>query len=207
MNSKLLIGLLAALVFSGCDTKNAAIQNELKIIEKTTKDTSQTKHIRESAGIFSEILSEKQKISRTKLSRAHWAMVCDPNPTVIATYVAFLKAVEKQMSEKLPSVEEYEAMKSKLQRSEIVEYSVAQTVSMMSSSINNISLCGDPTADAEVEGVLKRIQKKHGASKTGKIILERINMEYQQGLNEQKRGIKPWEDSRRPQVSEPGSVE
>jgi hypothetical protein len=207
MKLKPLILMLVALGLSACNKKNTAIQNELKILEKTAKDTSQTKYIRESAGTFAEFLSEKQEISQTKLSRAHWAMACDPDPTVIVTYVAFLKALEKQIPEKLPSVEAHEVMKSKVGRSEIVEYTLAQTVFMMSSSIKNISHYGDPAADAEVDRVLKRIKEKHGTSKTGQIIMERLNMERQQGLNEQKRGIKPWQSPRRPEVYEPGPVD
>jgi hypothetical protein len=207
MRSKLLFGLLVALILSSCNPKSAVIQDELRLIEKTAKDTSQTKYIRDSAAIFSEILTEKQEISRTKLSRAHWAMVCDPNPAVITTYVAFLKALEKQIPDKLPSVEIYEAMHDKVGRSEIVEYNVGQTAIMMSNSIQNISLYGNALADVEVEGVLKRLTEKLGTSETGKKILEFLNMVHGQGLEERKSEHKPWKSPRRPEVYEPGPVD
>ncbi len=198
MKSKLLIGLLVTLSMSACNPRKAVIRDELRVIEKTSKDTTQTKFVQESAGIFARILFEKQGIQRTKLSRSHWAMACDRNATVIATYVAFLKALEKQLPDELPAVVTYESMISKAGKAKIVEYNVAQTEIMMGNSIKNISLFGDPSADAEVEGVLRRLREKHGASATGKKILDSLDMEHQQGLQDQAKGIKPWESPRRP---------
>ena len=206
MKSKLFI-LLVALGLSACEQKNAAIQDELRLIEKTSKDTSQTKYIRESAGTFADILSAKQEIPDAKWSRAHWAMSCDRNPTVIATYVAFLKALEKQLPNELPEVETYEAMKDKAGSAKFIEYNVGQTAIMMSNSIQDITLFGDPTADAEVEGILRRLREKHGASETGKKILDFLNMIHGQGLTARSWGIKPWESPRRPQVYTPGAVD
>lgn len=207
MKSKALITMFATLFFSACEKKNTVIKNELQITEKTAKDTTQTKYIRESAQTFTDILSEKPQLADTKSSRAHWAMVCDRNPTVIATYVFFLKALEKKLPDKLPSVEAYEAMAAKLGNAKIIEYNVAQTVSTMSSSIKNISLYGDPSADVEVEGVLRRLKEKHSASETGRMILERLSIEREQGITARSWGIKPWESPRRPQVYEPGAVD
>ncbi len=207
MKSHLLSILLVALGLSACERKTAAIQNELRVIEKTAKDTTQTHYIRESAETFTDILTRKQRIPDSKRSRAHWAMACDRNATVIATYMAFLKALEKQIPDELPAVETYEAMSKRLGKATIIEYNVAQTVFMMSSSIKNISLYGDPSADLEVKEILKRLQDKHSTSETGKIILERFNIERQQGLTARSWGIKPWESPRRPQVYIPGPVD
>jgi hypothetical protein len=207
MKSKLLCAMLAALFLTTCEQKNAAIRDELRVIEKTSKDTTQTKCIQESAGTFADILSGKQGISDDKRSRAHWAMACDRNPTVISTYVAFLKALEKQIPDKLPSVETYEAMEVKLGKERIIEYNVARTVSMMSSSIKNISLYGNAAADAEIDEILRQLNAKHGASETGKKILEFLNIVHEQGIGNRAKGIKPWESPRRPQVYTPGPVD
>lgn len=203
MKSKLSIAVIAALVFTACDQKNAAIRDELRLIEKTSKDASQTKYIKESAGIFADILFGNQETRRAKLSRAHWAMSCDRNPTVIATYVAFLKALEKQLPNELPSVETYEAMKDKAGSAKLISYNVGQTAIMMSNSIRNITLFDDPTADTEVEGVLRRLREKHGASETGKKILDFLNIVHQQGLTARSSGTKPWESPRRPEFYPP----
>lgn len=198
MKPKLIFGMFVALVLSACERKTAAIQTELTLIEKTAQDTSQTEYVRESSKTFTDILLEKQEFPDTKLRRAQWEMSRSRNATTISTYVAFLKAVEKQLPNKLPSVATYEAMKAKIGKAKIVEYNVAQTVFMLSNSIRNISLYGDPVADAEVEGVLQRLKEKHGTSETGKKILERLNIEREQGLGDRARGTKPWDSPRKP---------
>ncbi len=166
--SKLQIVILTALVLNACDSKTASIQSELKTIEKTAQDPTQTQYVRESASIFSDILSEKKGVLNSKLGRAHWSMVCDRSATAIATYLAFLKALEKQLPDELPSVETYLDMRSKAGNSKIIEKNVGQTQIMMSNSIKNISLYGDSTADAEVEGVLKRLKEGAAPLRPGK---------------------------------------
>lgn len=113
MKTKLLFALLVTLLLSGCDQKTAAIRTELRLIEKTAKDANQLDFVREGAGVFANILSEKQGILRRELFRADWQMASSRNATTITTYVAFLKALEKKIPEKLPSVETYLAMKKK----------------------------------------------------------------------------------------------
>jgi hypothetical protein len=70
---------------------------------------------------------------------------------------------------------------------------------MLGESIKEISLYDDPTAEVEIEGVLKRFRQQHGTSETGRKILEFLNMVREQGLQARSRGIKPWESP------EPGS--
>lgn len=131
MKTNLLFALLATLVLSACNPKIAAIKNELRLIEKTAKDTKQVDFICESAEVFSNVLFEEQGIPRRKLFNAHWDMVCSRNPTTIATYVAFLKAIEKKLPDQLPPVEVYEAMKNSAGSSEVVLYNLGQTVIIM----------------------------------------------------------------------------
>ncbi len=198
MKTKVQIVILTALVLNACDSKIASIQSELKTIEMTAKDTTQTRYVRESAHTFSEILSEKKGVSDSKLRSAHWSMVFDRGATSIATYVAFLKAIEKQLPDQLPTAEQYQIMDAKIGKSEVIEYDVAGFVFMLASSIKNISHYGDAAADQEVEGVLKRLAEKYGASETGKIILKRLRIEREQGLEGRADGIKPWESPMRP---------
>lgn len=198
MKSNAIIVILTALAFSACEQKNLAIQNELSVIEKTAKDATQTNYIRESARTFADILSEKQGITDSKLGRAHYEMARSRNETTIATYVAFLKALEKKIPDILPEVDAYEGMKDKAGKATIIEYNVAKTIIIMSNSIGNISLYSDPTADAELEEVLKRLNEKHGNSETGKKILKLFNMEHENGLQDREKGIKPWESPRKP---------
>lgn len=116
MKTKLLFTLLITLFLSACNPKTAAIRNELRLIQKTAKDNSQPEFVRESAGVFANILSEKQGTPRSELMRSHWHMVAARNTTTIATYVAFLQAIEKKLPDKLPPVEIYESMKKKRDR-------------------------------------------------------------------------------------------
>jgi len=197
MKTKLLLAMLVTFLLSGCNPKTAAIKNELRLIEKTAKDTKQVDFIRESAEVFANVLSEEQGILRRKLFTAHWDMVCSRNATTIATYVAFLKAIEKKLPDQLPPVEVYEAMKNKAGSSEVVLYNLGQTVIMMSNSIQSITLYNDPAAAAEVEGVLKRLKQKYGTSETSEKIMELLNTVHGHGLQSRARGNKPWESPRK----------
>ncbi len=193
MKSKLLFGVLVAFVVNACEKKISAVQTETTLFEKTSKDTTQTEYVRKGASVFMGIISKKPGISREELRVSHVAMVCSRNPITITTYVAFLKKLEEQLPDELPAAEIYASMKSRAGTATMIEYNVAQTVIMMSNSIENISLYGDPTADREVEGVLKRLKEKHGTSETGTKILEFLNIVHTQGLEARGRGIKPWE--------------
>lgn len=192
--------MLVVFLLSACEKKNAAIQTELRLLEKTVKDTTQPESIRKGAEIFANILSEKQEIAGAELTGAHWNMMEYRNTTTIATYVAFLKALEKRLPDSLPSLEAYQAMKSKVGSAWIIEYNVAQTAMIMSNTIQNITLYNDPTADLEVEGFLKRLNKKHGASETGKELLKLLNVVHNHGLIERSEGIKPWESPKTPRT-------
>jgi len=128
MKTKLIFAMLVTLLPSACNPKTAAIKNELRLIEKTAKDTNQTEFVRESAGVFANILSEEQGMLRRGLFTAHWDMVSSRNATAIATQVAFLKAIEKKLPDQFPPVETYQAMKNKAGSAEIIEYHLGQTV-------------------------------------------------------------------------------
>lgn len=206
MKPKLLFILLITFFLSGCDRENAVVPPELQIIQETSRDTNLFDFVRESAGRFSDLLFEKPGISRRQMFRAHWQMNSERNEATITTYVAFLKALEKKVPDNLPSVEIYVAMENKAGASEIIEYTLGQTVIMMSNSIQNITLYNDPSADAEVEGVLRRFSEKHGASDTGKKILELLNTVHGYGIKEREMGIKPWESHRRAQPGDVGDV-
>lgn len=91
-------------------------------------------------------------------------------------------------------------MKAKAGKAKVVEYNIGQIVIVMSNSIRNITLYNDPSADAEVQGVLKRLQEKHGTSETGKEILAFLKIVHEQGLGDRANGIKPWALPRRPPV-------
>jgi hypothetical protein len=203
MKSKLFFTLLITLLLSGCDQKNAVIRDELRLIEKTSKDANQFDFVRESAGRFADILSEKPGIRQRQVFRAHWQMNSCRNEATIAAYVAFLKALEKKVPEILPSVEVYESMNNKAGASDIIEYTLGQTAIMMSNSIRNITLYNDPAADAEVEGVLRSLREKHGTTETGKKILEFLNMVHGQALTDRSGSSKPWES---PSRARPGDV-
>jgi len=95
MKTKLLFALLVTLLLSSCDRKTAAIRTELRLIEKTANDSNQLDFVHESAGVFSNILSEKPGIRRREMFRAHWQMTSCRNATTIGTYLAFLQALEK----------------------------------------------------------------------------------------------------------------
>jgi len=207
MKTKLLFALLVTLVLSGCDRKTAAIRTELRLIEKTAKDASQFDFVREGAGYFSDILSEKPGILQDQVFRVHWQMISCRNATTINTYVAFLKALEKKIPDQLPSVEVYQTLEDKAGASTIIEYTLGQTAIMMSNSIQNITLYNDPAADAEVEGILRRLKDKHGASETGKKLLEFFNMVHGQSLTSRAGGNKPWESSRRARPGDVGKIE
>jgi hypothetical protein len=198
MKTKLLFTLPVTLFLYGCDQKTSAIRPELRLIDQTVKDTSQKEFVRESAEVFAKILSEKQGATRHELMKAHWDMVLSRNETTIATYVAFLKAIEKKLPDHLPPVETYEAMKNKAGSSKILEYNLGQNVIMMSNSIQNITLYNDPQADAEVEGVLKRLKEKYISSETLEKILGFLNMVHGQALESRAGKSKPWESSRIP---------
>lgn len=198
MKTNLLFALLVIFTLSGCDRKTAAIQNEIRVIEKTATDTTQTHIVRESAGILKDVLREKKEVEKLKMKMAQWELLYSRNQTTIATYVSFLKAIEKKLPEKLPPVEVYEAMKNKAGSAKIVEYNVGQTVIMMSNSIQNITLYNDPAADAEVEGVLKRLKKKYSPSETAEKIMALLNTVHGYGIEEREMGIKPWESPRKP---------
>ena len=197
MKSKAIFLISMALVISACEKENAAIKDELQCIEITSKNLNQPEEIRISARTFADILSQKDEIPRSDLSKAHWGFITNPNPTVILTYVSFLQALEKQIPANLPAVEVYQAMKGRAGKAEFVEYTLGQTVVMISKSIQNISLYGDPSADEEIEGVLRRIEEKHGNSETGKKIVEFLKMVRQQGLSGRSMGLKPWESPKK----------
>jgi len=201
--TKLLFALLVTLLLNGCERKTAVIRTELRLIEKTANDANQLDFVREGARVFSDILSEKPDIQHRQLGRAHWQMMSARNAPTIATYVAFLQALEKKVPDKLPPVETYQAMKNKAGASEIIEYTLGQTVIMMSNTIQNITMYNDPGADAVVEGVLRRLSEKLGASETGKKILKFLNTVHGHALADRSRGIKPWETLRR---ARPGGV-
>ena len=198
MELKLSIVMFVSLGLSACNPKTAAIQDELKIIEKTAKDTTQPQVVRESAEILRTVLSEKQGLEKLKMRMAQWELLYSRSETTIATYVAFLKALEKKLPDELPSVEIYEAMDAKAGKAKIVEYNVGQTVIMMSNSLQNITLYNDPTADKEVDKILKRLTEKYAASETGKKILELLSMVHSHGLEERKSEHKPWKSPRKP---------
>ncbi len=199
MYTRPLATVLVALTLSACEQKAAPNIVKFPKIEATAKDVSQSENIRESAGVFLKILSGQQGITSKNLTIAHQRMVRSRNTTTILTYVEFLKELEKKLPSTLPPAETYLSFKDEAGQATIVEYNVAQTVIMMSNCIENISLYGDPSADSEIEGVLKRLKEKHGTSETGKRILEFLNMVRGQGLEDRARGIKPWESP------EPGS--
>ncbi len=113
MKTKLLFTLLITLSLGGCDRQNAVVPPELQLIQKTSKDANQFDFVRESAGRFSDLLSEKPGISRRQMFRAHWQMNSEPNEATITTYVAFLKALEKKVPDNLPPLEAYLEMKKK----------------------------------------------------------------------------------------------
>ena len=200
MKSKPLIVILVALALSGCEGKHKAIRNELLLIQRTTNDTTQPEYIRESAVTFEKILGEENDISWDDWITAHNDMKEQKNETTISTYVSFLKALEKKLPDKLPPIETYQAMKSKTGKADIIEFNVATTILTIGSSIKDISLYGDPAADAEIEGILQRFKDRHGASATGAKILEYLSMEHGQGLDERKSEHKPWHTPRRPPI-------
>lgn len=199
MKSELLQVLLVTLLLNCCDREAAVVPEELRVIEKTSKDTNQKEFVRESAAVFAKIISEKQgNTSQDDMFRAHWNMVLSRNETTIATCIVFLKAIEKKLPDQLPSAEVYQAMEDKAGSSKIVEYNLGQTVIMMSISIKNLTLYNDPLADAEVEGVLKRLKEKYAPSETLEIILKFLTMVHGQALESRAGGNKPWESSRIP---------
>jgi predicted house-cleaning noncanonical NTP pyrophosphatase (MazG superfamily) len=228
MKSKSLIVILAALALSGCEEKHKenqnelrpiakkhkeargelrpmeekhkAIRNELILIQRTTNDTKQPDYIRESAVIFEKILREENDISIRDWIKAIVDMKEQNNETTISTYVSFLKALEKKLPDKLPPVEAYQAMEDKEGKADIIEFNVARTILMIGSSIKDISLYGDPAADAEIEGILQRFKERYDSSEAGAKILEYFNMEHGQGIQARAEGIKPWESPRRPPV-------
>jgi hypothetical protein len=228
MKSNFMLGVFVLCILSGCEekqTKNRngqlpidekrheirveqrpmeerhkAIRNELLFIQRTTNDTTQPDYIRESAVTFEKILGEENDISWDDWSTAHNDMMEQKNETTISTYVSFLKALEKKLPDKLPPIETYQAMKSKTGKADIVEHNVAQAVMMMSNSLQDITRYDDPTADKEVEGVLKRLSEKYGISETGNKILELLNMVHGHGIDERKSEHKPWHTPRRPPV-------
>lgn len=223
-----MLGIFALCIFSGCEQKHTknrneqrlidekhketrneqrpmeekhkAIRNELLLIQRTTNDTTQPDYIRESAVVFEKILREENDISKRDWITAIVDMKEQNNETTISTYVSFLKALEKKLPDKLPPVEAYQAMKDKAVKADIIEFNVARTVYLIGASMKDISLYGDPAADAEIEEILQRFKEKYGSSESGTKILEYLNMEHKQGLNERSRGIKPWESPRRPPV-------
>lgn len=182
------------------EEKHKAIRTELLLIQRTTNDKTQPDYIRESAVTFERILREESDISWDDWSTAHNDMMEQKNETTISTYVSFLKALEKKLPDKLPPIETYEAMKSETGKADIIEFNVARTILMIGSSIKDISLYGDPAADAEIEGILQRSKEKYGSTETGEKILEYLNMVHGQGLQARAEGIKPWETPRRPPI-------
>lgn len=206
MKTKLLITLLITLSLSCCERQKTVVPPEIQVIQKTSKDANQFDFVRESAGRFSDILSEKPGIRQRQVFRAHWQMISCRNEATIAAYVAFLKTLEKKVPGTLPPLEAYLEMKKNAGASEVIEYTLGQTVIMMSNSIQNITLYNDPSADAEVEGVLRRLKEKHGASDTGKKILELLNTVHGYGIKEREMGIKPWESHRRAQPGDVGEL-
>ena len=228
MKSNFMLGIFALCIFSGCEerqTKNRngqlpidekrkeirgeqrpmeerhqAIRNELLLIQRTTNDTTQPDYIRESAVTFEKILGEENDISWDDWITAHNDMKEQKNETTISTYVSFLRALEKKLPDKLPPVETYQAMEDKAGKADIIEFNVATTILTIGSSIKDISLYGDPAADAEIEGILQRFKDRHGASATGAKILEYLSMEHGQGLDERKSEHKPWHTPRRPPI-------
>lgn len=228
MKSKPLIVIIAALTLSGCEKKHTenrnelspidekhkeirnelrpieekhkAIRNELVLIQRTRNDTTQADYIRESAFVFEKILREENNISTRDWTTATGDMLEQKNETTISTYVSFLKALEKKLPDKLPAVETYQAMKDKAVKAEIVESNVAETISLIGESMKDISLYGDPAADAEIEGILQRFKERYGFSETGAKILEFLNMVHGQGLEDRKSEHKPWQTPRRPPI-------
>lgn len=182
------------------EEKHQAIRNELLLIQRTANDKTQPDYIRESAVTFGRILREESDISKRDWSTAHNDMMEQKNEPTISTYVSFLKALEKKLPDKLPPVETYQAMEDKAGKADIIEHNVAQTVMMMSNSLQDITRYDDLTADKEVEGVLKRLSEKYGISETGTKILEILNMVHGHGLDERKSEHKPWHTPRRPPV-------
>jgi len=194
MKSKLLICILVACHFSACEKKNAVIQNELHIIERTVKDSSQPESIQKSAATFEKILKQENDVLKTDWIGAKWQIMEIRNKATISTHVAFLKALEKTFPNKLPLPEQYDSQMEYISsKAQIIELNVAWTVVMMSECIKEIPLYNDPVADEEVSGVLRRLNEKHGASDTGKKVIEFLNMVHEQGFRNRASGIKPWE--------------
>jgi uncharacterized protein (UPF0147 family) len=193
--------MLVAFVLSACEKKNAAIQNELRLIEKTVKDTTQPESIQKSAATFEKILKQENNVLKTDWIGAKWQIMELRNKTTISTHVAFLKALEKMIPNELPSPEQYDSQMDYIsRRAEIIESNVSWSVVMMSECIKEIPLYNDPIADEEVSGVLKRLNEKHSNSETGKKILEFLNMVHEQGFRNRARGIKPWESPKTPRT-------
>ncbi len=205
MKSKFLTLIFAALFLSDCEKKSTVLPSNFPMIEKTVKDTTLPDYIRGSAATFDEVLSEKQGVTRSRLSDAHWEMVQFRDTKTIASYVEFLKSLEKKLPERLPEVEIYEAMSSKAGKAKFIEYNVAQIVLMMSNSIQNITLYDDRNCDLEIKGILNRLNEKYKSSEAGKIVLELLNTVHSHGLEQRMRGTKPWELPRKPPVYIPSS--
>ena len=228
MKSNFILGVFTLCIFSGCEqkqTKNRneqlpfdekrkeirgekrlmeekhkAIRNELLLIQRTTNDPTQPDYIRESAVIFEKILREEDDISVRNWITATVDMKEQKNETTISTYVSFLKALEKKLPNKLPPVEAFQEMKDKAVKADIIESNVAEIISLIGASIKDISLYGDPSADAEIKEILQRFKERHGSTETGAKILEYLSMEHGQGLQARAEGIKPWETPRRPPI-------
>ena len=200
MKSKPLIVILAALALSDCEEKHKEIRNELRLIERTTKDPTQPDYIRESAVVFEKILRGENDIYIRDWITATVDMKEQKNETTISTYLSFLKALEKKLPDKLPPAKTYQAMEDQAGKVDIIEFNVARTVYLIGASIQDIDLYGDPAADAEIEGILQRFKERHGSTETGAKILEYFNMVHGQGLEDRKSEHKPWHTPRRPPI-------
>lgn len=200
MKSKLLIIILSALALSDCEKKNAENPSKFPIIEKTAKDATQPDYIRESANIFEQILKEDKKVLKTDWIQASYDLLKIRNNSTIATYVEFLKSLERKLPDELPTIEKYNLSKELTSKSEFIEFNVARTILLMGESIKDISVYGDLVADNEIETILKRFKKKYGSSETGKKIMAYFIIVHEQGLEERATETKPWETPRRPPV-------
>ncbi len=201
-----MILLLTAFALSDCEKKSTEISSKFPIIEKTAKDSTQPDYIRESAKIFEEILKGEKKVSKTEWIQASYDLTKIRNDSTISTYVEFLKSLENKVPQNLPTLKEYEAMKESSDRSEKIDNTISRVITLIGESIKDISLYNDPAADAEIAGILKRLNEKHGDSETGKKIMEFLNLVHGQGMTARSWGIKPWETPRRePEYMPPSS--
>lgn len=166
ITSKSFFILVGGMLFAACDKHSPSIDT----MESVAKDKSQPQEIRNHAEIILKSV-KGHALKDDAFKDAALRMRAIRSDSSIRFWIAYMKAIEADLPEKMPTEEQFKNIQKEnwrmMERGELIPWNIARQMDAISECVLALCEYGGEPSNSEVDLFMQRFERKYGETEVG----------------------------------------